>query len=536
MATQFGLRTSKKLMPILAAFAFFGLSACGDSSAKNECAGVTCETPAPYCDGETAVSYASGGTCIESTGVCDIAGVERRLDCTARGETCIEGFCKPAPLCDADSCAQPEPTCVGATNLITYSGAGVCDDADGSCDFAAVSTTIDCADDGMVCNNGACETVELCGDGACAQPEDTCEGTNLITYSGAGICDESDGSCDYAAVSTTVDCADDGKVCQLGECVDEAVDLCDGVTCDAAPAASCDGDTAVTYSDDTGVCLQTDGSCDYSAKKVETDCSADGKICDAGACVDPAALCDGVTCDQPPAASCDGDFAVTYTANNGVCVEVDGSCDYSAEEVRTDCSADGKSCSAGVCVVTADHSVNAGDLIITEIMADPAAVTDANGEYFEVYNTTSRTLHINGLVVTDKGSGSFTVSVTPEAPVEVAPGEYFVFGKNDDLATNGGVNVDYQWGSFTLTNSADKVILTMPGAGTNPDVEIDRVEYGSGTGYPAVTAGAAMQFGRENDFADHGDATLWCNSTEPINPTDTTPDFGTPGAANTPCN
>src|SRR5690554_6989265 len=79
MATLFGLSNSRKLWPILAAFAFLGLSACGDSAPRNECAEITCETPEAYCDGETAVSYSGGGTCIKSTGVCDIEAVERRL-------------------------------------------------------------------------------------------------------------------------------------------------------------------------------------------------------------------------------------------------------------------------------------------------------------------------------------------------------------------------------------------------------------------------------------------------------------------------
>lgn len=537
MATQFGLKTSRKILPFLAAFALFGLSACGDSSDKNECTDVTCETPAPYCDGEVAVSYSGGGICIKSTGVCDIEGVERRLDCSTRpGETCIDGFCAPEPLCNEDSCAQPDPTCVGTTNLITYSGAGICDDADGTCDFDAVATTTDCADNGEVCKNGACEAVDHCPSGACSQPDDTCDGTNLITYSGAGICDESNGDCDYDTVTTTVDCADTDQVCQLGACVDEAADLCDGITCDAAPAPTCDGDTAVTYGTDDGVCVETDGTCDYSAEKVETDCTDDGKVCDAGACVDVADPCDGVTCDAPPAPSCDGDTAVTYTTNDGVCVEADGSCDYSAEKVEIDCTSTGETCAGGACVAVGDNSVNPGDLIITELMPDPKVVNDSEGEYFEVYNTTGRTLHLNGLVISDKNNASFEVTVEPDAPIEVAPQSYFLFGRNTDTSENGGIDVDFVWSGFNLTNNADTLTITRPGDGSDADVEIDRVEYGPGTGFPSVKAGKSMQFGSENDFADHGDVSLWCHSTEPINPSDSTPDLGTPGAENTPCN
>src|SRR5690554_7379284 len=73
-------------------------------------------------------------------------------------------------------------------------------------------------------------------------------------------------------------------------------------------------------------------------------------------------------------------------------------------------------------------------------MADPAVVTDAVGEYFEIYNTTGRTLHIDGLVISDKNDVSFDVVLEPAAPIEVAPQSYFVFGKNADSATNGGID------------------------------------------------------------------------------------------------
>jgi len=538
MATQFGLSNSRKLWPILAALAFLGLSACGDSAPRNECAEITCETPEAYCDGETAVSYSGGGTCIKSTGVCDIEAVERRLDCSSRidalgeAEVCVDGACQPVDRCGADACAQPEPTCIGSTNLITYSGAGVCNEFDGTCDFAPVSHAIDCADTGEICKDGACQPVDLCEHVTCAPPGPSCNGDLAVTYTGeAGTCQQADGTCEFPGEFEETDCAASDQVCQLGACVDEAVDLCVDETCDA-PAATCEGDVAVTYSG-AGTCLQTDGSCDFADVKVETDCSATSQICEAGACVDDTEpSCDGVTCDQSPAPFCEGDVAVTFTGNDGVCVEADGSCDYTAEEVRVDCSATGESCAGGACVTAGDHSVNPGDLVFTEIMADPAVVTDAVGEYFEIYNTTGRTLHIDGLVISDKNDVSFDVVLEPAAPIEVAPQSYFVFGKNADSATNGGIDVDFVWSGFNLTNSADTLVITRPGT---PDIEIARIEYGGTSGLPSVKAGKSMQFGSGNDFADYADGTLWCDSTEPINPGDTSPDLGTPGAANSTC-
>lgn len=540
MAIQFGLSHSRKLWAILAAFAFLGLSACGDSAPRNECADITCETPEAYCDGETAVSYYSGGTCIKSTGVCDIEAVERRLDCSSRvdalgqPEICVDGACQPIERCGADACAQPEPTCIGSTNLITYSGPGVCNEFDGTCDFEPVSISIDCADTGEICKDGACQPVNLCDGVTCAPPAPSCNGDIAITYTGeAGTCVQADGTCEYPGEFSETDCAESDQVCQLGECVDEAVDLCADQTCDA-PAPSCEGDVAVTYSG-AGLCLQSDGSCDFTDVKIETDCTSAGQVCQAGACVDDETepSCDGVICDQSPAPFCDGDVAVTFTGDNGVCVEADGSCDFSAEELRTDCSTTGQTCAGGACVSADDHSVNPGDLVITEIMANPKAVNDAEGEYFEVYNTTARTLHLNGLVVSDKNGVSFDIIAEPDAPIEVAPHAYFVFGRNADSSLNGGIDVDFVWSAFNLVNSADTLVITLPG--TPDDVEIARLAYGSGTDFPSVKDGKSMQLGSEHSFADYSDGTLWCDSTEPINPGDASPDFGTPGAANSSC-
>ena len=42
-------------------------------------------------------------------------------------------------------------------------------------------------------------------------------------------------------------------------------------------------------------------------------------------------------------------------------------------------------------------SISPGDLIISEVMADPKAVSDTYGEWFEVHNLTGNSLDLNGL-------------------------------------------------------------------------------------------------------------------------------------------
>jgi hypothetical protein len=134
----------------------------------------------------------------------------------------------------------------------------------------------------------------------------------------------------------------------MGDACDVAMggcyDACSGVTCDAPPAATCDGTVYTTY-DAAGTCDVSTGTCDYAP--TETDCAATNMACDpAAGCVDP---CQGVTCDTPPDASCNGDTLTTY-APVGTCSSPGGvpECDYTPTD--TDCTMTaGNECIAGAC-------------------------------------------------------------------------------------------------------------------------------------------------------------------------------------------
>lgn len=98
-----------------------------------------------------------------------------------------------------------------------------------------------------------------------------------------------------------------------------------------------------------------------------------------------------------------------------------------------------------------------GDLLITEVMANPSQVTDGNGEWFEIINTSSAAIDLNGLVVKDRASNHFTVNAS--SPLFIDSGAYFVFGRNGEQTANGGYKADYDYGNFTLGNSSDAIIL-----------------------------------------------------------------------------
>lgn len=120
-----------------------------------------------------------------------------------------------------------------------------------------------------------------------------------------------------------------------------------------------------------------------------------------------------------------------------------------------------------LCSLQSHAAIAPGDLVITELMANPASVSDSAGEWFEVYNRSGTTLDLSGLTLSDSGSNSHTVSGT----VTVAADSYFVFGRNADIAANGGYQANYAYSNFTLGNSSDDIILSMAG------VTIDSLSY-----------------------------------------------------------
>jgi|GEM_PF-5950494 len=100
----------------------------------------------------------------------------------------------------------------------------------------------------------------------------------------------------------------------------------------------------------------------------------------------------------------------------------------------------------------------AGDLIITEIMANPTLVSDVNGEWFEIYNTSSSAIDVNGWTINNDGNEEFTIDVADS--LMILPEGYLVLAVNDNFSQNGNVNVDYEYpGTFTLGNFGGFIYL-----------------------------------------------------------------------------
>ena len=172
-----------------------------------------------------------------------------------------------------------------------------------------------------------------------------------------------------------------------------------------------------------------------------------------------------------------------------------------------------------VSIASLASAYEAGDIVINEIMQNPAAVSDTYGEWFEVYNKSGEDINMNGWVVSDLGSDDFQV----EGDLWIGSGEYLVFGRDGDILINGGVEVDYDYDGFILGNDDDEVIIT-----DDMFLEIARVEYDGGTNWPDPT-GASMSLCNYN--ADMNDFANWFESHIL---TYGAGDFGTPGEANEP--
>ena len=127
-------------------------------------------------------------------------------------------------------------------------------------------------------------------------------------------------------------------------------------------------------------------------------------------------------------------------------------------------------------------TINPGDLLISEVMANPAAVTDSNGEWFEIFNASINPIDLNGLTISDDGSNSHIIN-TGE-PFLIAPGEYFVLSNNSEPESNGGFITDYVYSGFSLANSSDQIIIR------NDSIEIAELEY---SGIPFGVAGISAE-------------------------------------------
>ena len=411
-----------------------------------------------------------------------------------------------------EACTQPSgyvtdrTDCDDSSKGVSPAASEVCDGVDNNCDGSTDGS--DAIDPSTFYADGDSDGYGDVDDSteACTQPsgyvenDDDCDDAAAAIYPGAAeTCDgednDCDGSVDEGAASTFyADSDSDG----YGD-VDDSTDGCTQPSGYVANADDCDdGDSSISPAADE-VCDGVDNNCDGDTDGSDAidpltwygDLDEDGYG-------DPLETLDA--CEQPSG----------YVDNADDCDDLDGEVYPGAEEVwfdgvDADCdSLDG---------YTIDY-LSAGDLVITEIMANPDAVSDSYGEWIEVYNASGVEVNLLGLVLKDNAS-----SDTVDIDLIVAAGGYVVLGIDGDTTRNGSVTVDFDWSGLALGNSGDTLSLSYA------STTLDAVDY---TGW-AVVAGVSLSLSLlEIDATSNDDVGSWCAATDTFGDGD----YGSPGADN----
>lgn len=163
-----------------------------------------------------------------------------------------------------------------------------------------------------------------------------------------------------------------------------------------------------------------------------------------------------------------------------------------------------------------------GDLVITEIMANPAGA-DENQEWIEIYNASGRRAALNGLVVEQVTTSTKPHTIRSSRTIFLAAGAYYV------LSDGASDFVDYDYGSSLggLNNTAATLRLVCQGR------QIDSVAYGEDAAAPAPSDGVAASLDGSvpPDAIANDQQAAWCDAVDFYGPVN----LGSPGGPNPPC-
>ncbi len=167
----------------------------------------------------------------------------------------------------------------------------------------------------------------------------------------------------------------------------------------------------------------------------------------------------------------------------------------------------------------------AGAVVITEFMKDPTAVPDAFGEWFEVYNTSSQLLDLEGWILFDAGI-DLAVLDNGGAGIPLAPGKRLVLGREADPFYNGGIPVDVAYQGLTLSNTSDEIYISTPSG-----CWVDAIIYDDGILWPDQAGRSASLQPGQDHWLSNDDGLHWCSASTPL----VGGGMGTPGLSNDLC-
>ena len=163
-----------------------------------------------------------------------------------------------------------------------------------------------------------------------------------------------------------------------------------------------------------------------------------------------------------------------------------------------------------------------GDLIITEIMPDPAGADDNSFEWFEVYNPSDSPVSLGdiGLEYSKVDGTDAKGHLIKDDALSIGPGQYFVFGKAAQDTRPDHVDYGYAADLGSFGNSDGKLRVVCG------DVVVDEALYQD------PEDGVSRSLGKKPpDAVDNDDLANWCLATELYSGED----YGTPGAENPDC-
>jgi|GEM_PF-985622 len=172
-----------------------------------------------------------------------------------------------------------------------------------------------------------------------------------------------------------------------------------------------------------------------------------------GACPDDAGIVDRVNFGS---ANCAALWGTTPSlSNTTAALRNDEGCAYtadvSADFVRGPPAPRNSSSPTNDCLGGDPQPVEPTGLVVTEFLADPVG-PDVLGEWFELFNAGSEDVNLLGWHLYSRSSTGLEAH-TISSSVIVPANSYVVLGNNADHATNGGVNVAYQYTEIILNNS-----------------------------------------------------------------------------------
>lgn len=152
---------------------------------------------------------------------------------------------------------------------------------------------------------------------------------------------------------------------------------------------------------------------------------------------------------------------------------------------------------------TSGSSAIAGNVIITEFMSDPGDVSDSDGEWFELFNTTGSDINMDGWLIESSASeGTEIHSILNNGELLIEAYSFLVLGLNDDILTNGGVPVSYEYEDIFMSNTFDTLRIV-----TDAAVLMDFVEWGDGSVWENPTARSLSYHGKVDE--DNNNGYLW---------------------------